>query len=119
MAMGKRMPIKATRALLNAALDGSLDECRVPQGPELRLRGAGVRAALAEAGLDQTILDPRRPGPMAPNTTRPRRSWCSCSSTTSRSSKPTSTKACAGREEGEQIKDDLEDAADELDTTPQ
>ncbi len=39
--VGKRMPIKATRALLNAALDGSLEERRVPQGPEFRLRRAG------------------------------------------------------------------------------
>ena len=42
--VGKRMPIKATRALLNAALDGSLEERRVPQRPELRLRSAGRRA---------------------------------------------------------------------------
>ena len=36
--VGKRMPIKATRALLNAALDGSLKNVQVPQGPELRFR---------------------------------------------------------------------------------
>jgi hypothetical protein len=41
---GNRMPIKATRALLTAALDGSLNaggRIRIPQGSEFRLRGAG------------------------------------------------------------------------------
>ena len=47
--VGKRMPIKETRALLNAALDGSLNERRVPQGPEFRLRGAGRGAGRRHA----------------------------------------------------------------------
>jgi phosphoenolpyruvate carboxykinase (ATP) len=37
----KRMPIKLTRALLNAALDGSLERCRVPHRSQFRLQGAG------------------------------------------------------------------------------
>ncbi len=49
----KRMPIKATRALLNAALDGSLERRRIPQGPEFRLhgprRGAGRRQRAARS----------------------------------------------------------------------
>jgi phosphoenolpyruvate carboxykinase (ATP) len=51
---GKRMPIKATRALLTAALDGSLAG-RVPQGPELRLRSAGG----GSQGVDAALLNPR------------------------------------------------------------
>ena len=39
--VGKRMPIKATRALLNAALDGSLNDAEFRKDPNLRLRGAG------------------------------------------------------------------------------
>jgi phosphoenolpyruvate carboxykinase (ATP) len=59
------MPIKATRALLTAALDGSLNGGGIPQGSEFRLRGAGVGARRAEV-----LLDPRGPGtirtPMTP-----------------------------------------------------
>jgi phosphoenolpyruvate carboxykinase (ATP) len=85
--VGKRMPIKATRALLNAALDGSLKKRRVPQGSELRLRRAGQRAGRRQPGATRTILDPRRPGPTRTSTTARRRSWSSCSSRTSRSSR--------------------------------
>jgi phosphoenolpyruvate carboxykinase (ATP) len=52
---GSRMPIKATRALAAAALDGSLAGGRVPQGSELRLRGSGVGEGRADI-----LLDPRR-----------------------------------------------------------
>ena len=52
---GQRMPIKATRALLAAALDGSLERRRVPHRPEFRLRGAGRRCRASTA----PILDPR------------------------------------------------------------
>ena len=62
--------------------------CRVPQGPELRLRGAGRGARRRHRSLD-----PRAPGRTRTNTTAPRTSWCSCSSTTSPSSKLTSTRA--------------------------
>ena len=60
---GSRMPIKATRALLNAALDGKLDS--EDHGIEFRTDpnfGFDVPVSvpgLAEAGIDQSILDPR------------------------------------------------------------
>jgi phosphoenolpyruvate carboxykinase (ATP) len=41
----KRMPIKATRALLNAALDGSLNNAEFKTDPELRLRRFRSRVA--------------------------------------------------------------------------
>ena len=57
--------------------------CRVPQGSEFRLRGAGQRA-----GRRQPRSSTRaRPGPTRPTTTRPRPSWWPCSSTTSPSSR--------------------------------
>jgi phosphoenolpyruvate carboxykinase (ATP) len=51
---GKRMPIRATRALLTAALDGSL------AGVEFR-RDAnfGFEVPVAVKGVDSTLLDPR------------------------------------------------------------
>ena len=61
--VGSRMPIKATRALLNAALEGKLDTDK--HGVEYRKDanfGFDVPVsvpALAEKGIDQTILDPR------------------------------------------------------------
>ena len=50
----KRMPIKATRALLNAALDGSLNDADVPQDPYF-----GFEVPVAVAGVDSKLLDPR------------------------------------------------------------
>ncbi len=51
---GNRMPIKATRALLAAALDGSLNnaEFRVDDN-------FGVEVPVSVTGVDSTILDPR------------------------------------------------------------
>jgi phosphoenolpyruvate carboxykinase (ATP) len=48
------MPIKATRALLNAALDGSLNnaEFRIDQN-------FGFEVPVSVAGVDSAILDPR------------------------------------------------------------
>jgi phosphoenolpyruvate carboxykinase (ATP) len=52
--VGKRMPIKATRALLAAALDGSLS------GVEFRTdANFGFAVPVAVPGVDQSILDPR------------------------------------------------------------
>jgi phosphoenolpyruvate carboxykinase (ATP) len=51
---GHRMPIKATRALLNAALDGSLNEAEFRIDPNF-----GFAVPLAVAGVDSAILDPR------------------------------------------------------------
>ena len=45
---GSRMPIKVTRALLTAALDGSLAQCRIPHRQVFRLRGADCAAGRAE-----------------------------------------------------------------------
>jgi phosphoenolpyruvate carboxykinase (ATP) len=87
---GKRMPIKATRALLNAALDGQPQQCRVRKDPNF-----GFDVPVSVPGVDPAILDPRATWATRPSTTAPRTSWSSCSSTTSRSSKRTSTKASA------------------------
>ncbi len=50
----KRMPIKVTRALLNAALDGSLNEAEFRVDPNF-----GFEVPVAVAGVDSKILDPR------------------------------------------------------------
>ncbi len=50
----KRMPIKVTRALLNAALDGSLKRAEFREDPNF-----GFMVPTAAAGIDSAILDPR------------------------------------------------------------
>jgi len=51
---GKRMPIKATRALLTAALDGSL------HGVEFRKSEKfGFEVPVSVPGVDSTLLNPR------------------------------------------------------------
>ena len=50
----KRMPIKATRALLNAALDGSLNDAEFRADPNF-----GFEVPVAVAGVDSKLLDPR------------------------------------------------------------
>ena len=52
--IGNRMPIKATRALLNAALDGSLNQADFRTDPNF-----GFEVPVAVAGVDTAILDPR------------------------------------------------------------
>lgn len=52
--IGKRMPIKATRALLNAALDGSLNSAQFRKDPNF-----GFDVPFAVEGVDGAILDPR------------------------------------------------------------
>jgi phosphoenolpyruvate carboxykinase (ATP) len=52
---GKRMPIKATRALLSAALDGSLSAQDFRRDPNF-----GFEVPVAVPGVDATLLDPRR-----------------------------------------------------------
>jgi phosphoenolpyruvate carboxykinase (ATP) len=52
--VGKRMPIKVTRALLNAALDGSLNNAEFRTDPNF-----GFQVPVAVPGVDTTILDPR------------------------------------------------------------
>ena len=51
---GKRMPIKETRALLNAALDGSLKNVEFRKDPNF-----GFEVPVAVPGVDTAILDPR------------------------------------------------------------
>ncbi|WP_114520387.1 phosphoenolpyruvate carboxykinase [Altererythrobacter sp. ZODW24] len=51
---GNRMPIKATRALLNAALDGSLNDAEFRKDENF-----GFDVPIAVAGVDSAILDPR------------------------------------------------------------
>ncbi|MES2001812.1 MAG: phosphoenolpyruvate carboxykinase [Pseudomonadota bacterium] len=51
---GKRMPIKETRALLNAALDGSLNHAEFRKDPNF-----GFDVPVAVPGVDNSILDPR------------------------------------------------------------
>jgi phosphoenolpyruvate carboxykinase (ATP) len=50
----KRMPIKVTRALLNAALDGSLAQAEFRKDPNF-----GFMVPVAVNGVDSAILDPR------------------------------------------------------------
>ena len=52
--VGSRMPIKATRALLNAALDGSLNNAEFRIDPNF-----GFEVPVAVPGVDSNILDPR------------------------------------------------------------
>ena len=56
---GSRMPIKATRALLNAALDGDLDQVEFRKDANFGFEVPVSVPALEKAGIDQTILDPR------------------------------------------------------------
>ena len=51
---GNRMPIKATRALLNAALDGSLNDVEFCKDPNF-----GFDVPQSAEGVDSAILDPR------------------------------------------------------------
>ena len=51
---GTRMPIKATRALLNAALDGTLATGQFQRDPNF-----GFMVPVAVAGVDTAILNPR------------------------------------------------------------
>ncbi len=51
---GSRMPIKATRTLLTAALDGSLNQAEFRRDPNF-----GILVPVAVPGVDSSILDPR------------------------------------------------------------
>ncbi|HDR28625.1 phosphoenolpyruvate carboxykinase [Rhodovulum sp.] len=52
---GSRMPIKATRSLLAAALDGTLNDAEFRKDPNF-----GVEVPLSVPGVDDALLDPRR-----------------------------------------------------------
>jgi phosphoenolpyruvate carboxykinase (ATP) len=51
---GKRMPIQVTRALLNAALDGSLSKVEFRKDPNF-----GFDVPVSVPGIEERILDPR------------------------------------------------------------
>ncbi len=51
---GRRMPIKATRALLSAALDGSLSDATFRKDPNF-----GFEVPVTVKGVDARLLDPR------------------------------------------------------------
>jgi phosphoenolpyruvate carboxykinase (ATP) len=52
---GRRMPIRATRALLNAALSGALDGVEFRKDPNF-----GFEVPVAVPGVEAALLDPRR-----------------------------------------------------------
>jgi phosphoenolpyruvate carboxykinase (ATP) len=52
---GHRMPIKATRALLDAALDGTLNDAEFRTDPNF-----GFKVPVSVPGVDPAILDPRQ-----------------------------------------------------------
>ncbi|MBK5934845.1 phosphoenolpyruvate carboxykinase (ATP) [Rhodovulum imhoffii] len=52
---GSRMPIKATRALLSAALDGSLNAAEFRKDPNF-----GFEVPVSVPGVDDALLDPRQ-----------------------------------------------------------
>jgi phosphoenolpyruvate carboxykinase (ATP) len=56
--VGHRMPIKVTRTLLNAALDGSLAQTAFRKDPHF-----GFDVPIAVAGIDSQLLDPRSTWP--------------------------------------------------------
>ncbi len=56
---GNRMPIKATRALLNAALDGDLECVEFREDANFGFEVPVNVPVLSNAEIDQTILDPR------------------------------------------------------------
>jgi len=57
--VGSRMPIGATRALLSAALNGSLTDSQ--NGAEFRTdANFGFAVPVSVPGVDDTLLDPRR-----------------------------------------------------------
>lgn len=82
---GKRMPIKATRALLTAALDGSLS------GVQFRRdRTSASRCRWNCMGWMRSCSIRARPGPIRRPTTSRRRSWWRCLPTTLRNMSPSS-----------------------------
>ncbi|SUJ16041.1 Phosphoenolpyruvate carboxykinase [ATP] [Sphingomonas paucimobilis] len=86
--VGHRMPIKATRALLNAALDGSLNQVEFRTDPNF-----GFQVPVSVPGVDGAILNRVIPGPTRLPMTRRRPSWSICSTRISSNSPIMSTKA--------------------------
>ena len=80
--VGKRMPIKETRALLNAALDGSLKNVEFRKDPNF-----GFEVPVSVPGVDSRSSIRAAPGRTRRNMTRWRRSSLTCSSRISRNSR--------------------------------
>ena len=85
--VGRRMPIKATRALLDAALSGAAEVAADAHRSAVRLPGAD-RARRRRCDASSTRA---RRGPTRPPTTPRRAPWSTCSTRTSPSSRCTST----------------------------
>ena len=77
--VGRRMPIKATRTLLTAALDGSLKQRRFPH--RSRISGSPCRPRCRASS--RTCSTRSRPGRTKPSSTRPRAISSACSRRTS------------------------------------
>ena len=87
---GSRMPIKATRALLNAALDGSLANVEMRIDPHFKFR-----VPVAVPGVDTKILNPRDTwADKAAYDAQATQAGRRCSGTISRSSRPMSAPTC-------------------------
>jgi len=84
--VGSRMPIKVTRALLTAALNGSLRNAE--------FRTVSISASRCRPrwrAYRRTCSTRSRPGRTRPSSTRPRAAWWRCSRRTSPNSRSTST----------------------------
>ena len=90
--VGRRMPIKVTRTLLTAALDGSLRNAKFRTDPYF---GFAVPTSLPASSRICSIRS--RPGRTRPSSTRPRASSSPCSRRISFPSRATSTPTCAPR----------------------
>ena len=70
---GRRMPIRATRALLTAALDGSLNAVTFRKDPNF-----GFQVPVSAPGVEAALLDPRRTWPTRRPMMRRRKNWWRC-----------------------------------------
>ena len=77
--VGRRMPIKVTRALVTGALDGSLKNAQLPHRPYF-----GFAVPTSVPGIEPHLLYPMKTWKdKKPRSTRPRASWSACSRRTS------------------------------------
>ena len=88
--VGRRMPIKVTRTLLTAALDGSLRNAKFRTDPYF-----GFSVPTSVPGIEPHLLYPFKTWQNKAESTRPRASWSRCSRRTSCSSRRRSTPTCA------------------------
>ena len=83
--VGRRMPIKVTRALVTGALDGSLAQRRATA--PIPISASRCRPRCRASSRTSSIR--RRPGRTKPRSTRPRASWSACSRRTSPNTRST------------------------------